>query len=689
MANRLIVTAALPYANGSLHLGHLVEYCQADMYVRALKRLGEDAHYICASDVHGTPIEVNAAKAGVSPEEFSRRFQEEHKRDFSTFDVSFDHFSTTHSPTNRRLVTEVYEKLREAGLLEDREMDAMWSEKDQRFLPDRFIKGTCPNCGTPDQYGDVCENCHSTYSPADLIEPRSVLSGDVPVVKKTTHVFFKLSDKKQIEFLQSWIDSGTLQPDQANYVRSWIEQGLQDWCISRDGPYFGFEIPDRPGKFFYVWLDAPLGYVASSLEWGEKHGLGFDDLWREGRTRIEHIIGKDIVYFHTLFWPAVLHNVGYTLPSKVHVHGMLTIDGKKMSKSRGTFINASVFAQHVEPQALRYYYACKYTSGTEDLDLSFEDFVLRINSELVNKHANLFSRAAQFLHTKLDGRLGDLPFAAEAAQAEPTESADRWDLLHLAQRVVAHCRKAESLYREREFSQVVRELTQVAEIGNELMQERAPWNELKEGRPEAARETCTFALNVCYALAAYLWPIVPRFCDTGARILGVNITRMSTHDLFKERNRAIGPMERLFERIDKKSINKLVAASIQETPDTKEKKAAPKQGAHSDLITFKEFQRLDLRVGLVKEAERVPKSDKLLKLMIDVGEEQPRQVVAGLGNVYEPSQLVGTRVVVVANLAPAKLMGVESQGMVLAGGEADNLAVLRLDKELPPGTTVR
>jgi methionyl-tRNA synthetase len=356
MSSRLIVTAALPYANGSIHLGHLVEYCQADMYVRARRRMGDDVVYVCASDAHGTPIEVNAGKAGISPEEFVRRYHEEQKRDFAKFDVAFDHFGITHNDTNRRLVLEVYEALRQKGLIEERDMDGMWSEKDQRFLPDRFIKGTCPFCRSEDQYGDVCEVCHKTYAPSDLIEPRSVLSGDKPVVRKTRHLFFRLSDPEQVEFLRGWVDSGALQEDQANYVRGWIEGGLKDWCITRDGPYFGFEVPDRPGKFFYVWLDAPIGYIAASAEWGEREGHPLEALWRSPNTRIEHIIGKDIVYFHTLFWPAVLRAAGFSLPDHVFVHGMLTVDGKKMSKSRGTFINAKVFAEHVEPQALRYYH---------------------------------------------------------------------------------------------------------------------------------------------------------------------------------------------------------------------------------------------------------------------------------------------------------------------------------------------
>ncbi|HSI06551.1 MAG: methionine--tRNA ligase [Myxococcota bacterium] len=693
MTSRTLLTAALPYANGSLHLGHLVEYCQADMYIRALKRLGRDALYICADDTHGTPIELNAQRQGIEPIALVTRYHEEHKRDFARFDVVFDNFGLTHSETNRKVVEDIYATLGKKGLLEDREMDGIWCEVDKRFLPDRFIRGTCPVCASADQYGDVCEVCGSTYTPQELKAPRCALCGTTPVVKKTTHVFFKISREDMVAFLRKWIDSGTLQSDVANYVRNWVDGGLKDWCITRDGPYFGFSVPDKPGKFFYVWLDAPIGYIASSVEWGERHGVSFDELWRGNKTRIEHLIGKDIVYFHTLFWPAVLHAADLTLPSKVHVHGMLTIDGEKMSKSRGTFINAATFADHVDPQALRYYYACKYGAASDDLDLSFDDFVLRVNGELVNKHANLFSRCTQFLTQKLEGKLGDLPFDAKDAQAEPTGDGS---LLDQARRVVQAARKTEQFFANRELGQAMRELSAIADIGNEYMQSAKPWDQLKSD-PEKARETCTFAANVCHALAMYLWPVVPRFSEAGAALLGSKIDRMSSELLFAERKRAIGPQQRLFERIDKAQVERVVEASKESlTP-----KETPKKGLAAVAATkievaplkatieYGDFEKLDLRVGLVTAAERVPKSKKLLKLVVDLGEDKPRQIVAGLGAVYEPEMLVATRVVVVANLAPAKLMGIESQGMVLAGGEGESLSVLRVDRDLPPGSGVR
>lgn len=682
---RILVTAGLPYANGRAHIGHLVEYCLTDIYVRALKHLGRDAHYICASDAHGTPIEINASNQGISPEALVQESHEAYKKDFARFDVAFDHYGITHSDANREIVQRVYDSLRSNGELEDRVVEGNFCETDARFLPDRFIKGTCPRCGTCEQYGDVCEACGATYSATDLKDPHCVLCNNPPIRKKSEHVFFRLSSAKNVQFLTDWLESGVLKSDVANYVRQWITCGLRDWCISRDGPYFGFEIPDKPGKFFYVWLDAPLGYVSSSKEWGDANQLSLEQLWQSSETRIEHVIGKDIVYFHTLFWPAVLSSVGFSLPSRVHVHGMLTVNGEKMSKSRGTFIKASVFADHIEPQALRYYYACKLGPNADDIDLSFDDFVCKINGELVNKHANLISRTSQFLLRKLDGSLGDLPFEANAALEAPTDNAS---MLDLARKVVAACKRIEDLYQTCEFGQVMRELGIIADIGNEFFQARTPWADLKTN-PDRARETCTFAANVCHALLMYLWPVVPRFAETGARILGCSIDRMDTTLLFQERSRPIHPFERLFDRIDQKAIEAMVKASKEDlqckqtTPKTSSDNKASKQEASMD-----QFQALDLRVGIVREASRIPKSKKLLKLSVDLGEDQARQIVAGIAHMYEPTAITGTHVVVISNLKPTKLMGVESRGMVLAANAGDQLALVRPDKDLLPGTRV-
>lgn len=700
MAKRILITAGLPYANGRIHLGHLVEYCQTDIYVRALKRLGEDAFYICASDAHGTPIEVSAKKQGITPEQLVAKVQVHQGEDLRRFGVEFDHFSSTHADSNRQLVTQVYNKLRAGGHLLDKETQGAYCEKDQRFLPDRFIRGSCPKCGEQDQYGDTCEKCHATYMPTDLSDSACVLCGTTPVLRPSTHVFFRLSDPAHSEFLAHWIDSGVMEPDVANFVRSWIDNGLLDWCISRDSPYFGFEIPDREGKFFYVWLDAPLGYAASSMEWGASRNLGQKELWQSDDTRIEHIIGKDIVYFHTLFWPAVLRAVGFSLPAKVHVHGMLTIDGQKMSKTRGTFINANTFAEHIEPEALRYYLACKSGPSSDDLSLSADDLVTRINAEVVNKHANLFSRAAQFLNTRLDGRLGDLPFPAGAA-LEPVEEggADGQEadlMVNLARRVIGGCRKIEQHYRQREFSQVVRELAVIADIGNEFMQTRAPWVEIKTD-PERARQTITFALNVCEVLANTLWPIMPEFCTAAARVLAVELGPLRVDRFFGLRKKSIGTMERLFERIDKKAMQRIIAASkvggepmSEGQPQVKPEKEASssKKAQTPGLIRMQQFKDVELRMGKILSGEMVAKSDRLLRLMVDIGEESPRQIVAGVAQDYAVSELIDRRVVVVCNLAPATIRGVESQGMLLAADDQESLRLLFCDGEPAPGSRV-
>jgi methionyl-tRNA synthetase len=738
MKPRVLITAGLPYANGSLHLGHLLGYCQADMYARALRRLGEQAIYLCGSDAHGTPIELNAKRRGVQPQALVEQVRAEHLQDFARFDVAFDHFGSTHSATNKSLVEKAFAALQAGGEVEEREVLGNYCDTDGRFLPDRFIKGTCPRCRAPEQYGDVCEACGATYSPTELVQPHCVLCGQAPKLRPSQHLFFKLSAKHHEAFLRKFIDSGALQPDVANYVRSWCDGGLRDWCISRDGPYFGFAIPGHPQKFFYVWLDAPFGYMAAAQEYAEKKGLQLRDVWSE-QTRIEHIIGKDIAYFHTLFWPAVLRSLHLPLPSAVHVHGMLTVDGEKMSKSRGTFINAALFAQHVEPQALRYYFASKYSATSEDLDLSLADFMQRINTELVNKHVNLFSRAAQFLHQKLGGTLGDLPFTAAAAQAAPQAAAtsaspnappssqagaeDGGAMLHEAQKVVACARRIEQLYRRREFAQVVRELGAMADIGNEWMQANKPWVQLKTS-PEAARVTCTFVLNVCHALAMYLWPIVPRLSDAAAKMLGVQLETLDASTLFNLRQRPLGPLQRLFERLEPETLTTLTAAAkavhtgvvaAAPAPDAAAKGAAaapahaprnaplnrppsalpqarcsaPSVGPHSPppggttaaapQVSYDHFAQLTLRLGTVVACEPIPKSKKLLKLLVDVGEPAPRQIVAGLALAYTPADLLNTQVIVLTNLAPVKLMGCQSCGMVLAAGSGAEVRVLRPD----------
>ena len=707
---RLLVTAALPYANGAAHMGHLVEYVFADMYVRAQRALGTDAILICASDAHGTPIELNAQKRGVAPEAMVREVREEHQRDFARFGVAFAHFGNTHDRSNELLVQGAYATLKEKGLLVEREQLGTYCPRDQRFLPDRFVKGTCPRCKQADQYGDVCESCGATYGPEDVVEPRCALCGEAPERRPTRHAFFALSRPEQAEFLRRWIDSGTLQEDVANYVRGWVDGGLKDWCITRDAPYFGFPVPDMPNKFFYVWLDAPFGYVSASQGWGEKNGIALPELWRSENTRIEHIIGKDIMYFHTLFWPAVLNATGYSLPAKVHVHGMLTVDGEKMSKSRGTFINARTFADHVEPEILRYYFATKYTPETRDIALSFADMVTRINGELVNKYVNLFSRLGRFVHGRLEGRLGRLPFT----QAEATDSELRatqhegWDAhaLQLARKVVEHARAIEAAYRARDIARVTRELSSIADLGNEEMQAQAPWA-LVTKDPERARAVCTLVAAVCDVLVSYLWPIVPELSARAAKTFGTEVGRLDANATFGRSDVVLGPFERLLERLEPEALERVVEASKQ--PDAADKKkvaskdeapkthvkapaAAGKAASTADAtatLEFADFAKVQLKVGTVRAAEPVAKSNKLLRLQVDLGEERPRQIMAGIAKHYAPEAMVGRQVVVVANLKPAKIMGQLSEGMVLAGDAPDGGAVLlRPSDELPPGALV-
>jgi methionyl-tRNA synthetase len=597
-------------------------------------------------------------------------------------------------------------------------MDGNYCPHDQRFLPDRFIKGTCPKCKSPDQYGDVCEKCGATYAPTDLIDPFCTLCHTKPERRPSRHAFFKLSQQQQHDFLRTWIDSGTLQADVANYVRGWLDGGLKDWCITRDGPYFGFPVPDMENKYFYVWLDAPFGYMASSIEWGQKNNATEDQLWRSPDTRIEHIIGKDIMYFHTLFWPAVLNSLGYTLPSKVHVHGMLTVDGEKMSKSRGTFIRADVLADHVDPQALRYYFATKFTPESKDLDLSLDDMVHRVNAEMVNKYANLFSRVGQFVTSRLEGRLGALPFTAAEAQqpgdtqatghAQGTEGlvlgsggASHEVCLPLARRIVQAGRRIENAYRARDIAAVTRELSAIAEIGNAFMQAQKPWD-LMRTDVEAARGVCTFVTNICQALAMYLGPIVPRMAEAGAACLGVDVAPMDAGRLFALTNVDLRAPGRLFERLERAQMDQVLEASksslnggqaAQEAKAQESSSGATAEAAAiepiKDTIAFDDFAKVDLRVGTVLSVEAVPKSKKLLKLMVDLGEGQPRQILSGIAQQVDADTLTGQQVVVVANLKPAKIMGLMSHGMIVAAdGPEGTLSLIRPSAPWQAGSSI-
>jgi len=676
MTERTLVTAALPYANGSIHIGHLVEYLMTDFHVRALKLAGEDALYICADDTHGTPIELNARKAGVSPEEFVARFAKEHLEDFEAFGIHFDSFYSTNSEENKKWAHYIYDKLKSGGHIERRSMDQLYDESAQRFLPDRFVKGTCPKCDAPDQYGDVCENCNSTYETTDLKNPVSVVSGTKPVVKSSEHLFVSLAHFQ--DFLTEWVQAeGHLQPEVRNFVKGWLDGGLKDWCISRDAPYFGFEIPGEKDKFFYVWLDAPIGYISSTENWANVAGQPalVDEIWKNGAAKVVHVIGKDIVYFHTLFWPAMLHAAGLTVPSQVQVHGMLTVDGVKMSKSRGTFINAATFRKHVDPMYLRYYFASKIGASAEDVDLSFDEFHERVNAHLVNTLANLVSRGASFLANKLDGRFGKIRDEHASALVTAKEK--------LAE--------AEAAYRRFDSAGAVRAAVEVASLGNKLFQDAAPWKLIKED-VEATRDLVTVCMNLARTAAVIVAPVVPSYAETVYRVFALpegGPTSFAEGGVFDLVERGMGSPERLVDRMDKKALLKVVEDSKQAPAE------APAEANKSELeplepqITIDDFSKVDLRVGLIVEAALVKGAKKLLQLTVDVGEDKPRNIFAGIRQAYEPEALVGKKVVVVANLAPRKMSFGVSEGMVMAAGPGGkDVQVVMVSDDATPGSRV-
>ena len=674
MSRRILVTSALPYANGSIHLGHLVEYIMTDVWVRYLKLRGYDAHYFCADDTHGTPVMIRAKNEGIAPEQLIERMKQEHTRDFAGFGIAFDNYHSTHSPENQKWANFIYQKLKENNHLDRRTVEQTYCDHDQIFLPDRFVKGNCPRCGEADQYGDSCEACNATYDPTELKQPRCSLCGTPPVRKSTEHIFVRLADFKDV--LHSWTQNN-LQPEVFNYVNRWMEGGLRDWDISRDGPYFGFPIPDEENKFFYVWLDAPIGYIASTDHWCQRSGRSVDEFWRDPDTEIYHIIGKDIMYFHTLFWPAMLHAAGLNLPRTVHVHGFLRIEGAKMSKSRGTFINAATYLKFLDPQYLRYYYAAKIGNNSDDIDLVFEDFVNRVNAELVNKIANLYSRNLQFVSAQLEGQLGTM--APEGAQL--VEQARQ------ASEEIAAC------YEKRDLAGALQRVAQLADRGNEYLQAAEPWR-LARTDKDAARGVCTAAANLGLVLAVYLKPVVPELVAKVERMLG--LPPLTWKDLDRKLdNQTIKPFERLLERIDKKQLDLLVEATRQEFPDAAEPaKVAEPVEPLCGVCTIDDFGKVDLRVAEVLEAGEVEGAAKLLRLKLSLGPLGTRHVFAGVREYYpDPQALVGKKVICVANLQPRKMRFGVSEGMVCASGQPKDapsrrVRVIWADPDAQPGDRV-
>ncbi len=675
---RLLVTSALPYANGDIHIGHLVEYIQTDIFVRYQKLRGRDTLYLCASDTHGTPIEIKAGQLGVSPEELVARYNREHLADFHRFGVGFDLFYTTHSPETRHHAVAIYEGLRRAGLIYTKEVDLVYCEHDQRFLPDRYVRGSCPRCDAADQFGDNCEVCGATYDPTDLVLPHCSICGNEPVRRSSKHYFFQLSACK--EQIARWIhDNGHVHATTANWLQgAFLDGDLRDWDISRDAPYFGFEVPGETDKFFYVWLDAPVGYIGTTQKYCDDHGMDADDYWkRSDDTEVVHVIGKDIAYFHCLFWPAMLAHSGYRTPDRVQVHGFLTVDGQKMSKRTGTAVTASIFAEHLDPQYLRYYYASKLGPTNADLDLNLEDFVNRVNADLVNKTANLASRAHAFVTRKLDGRLGDVDPQAEPVFAEATS---RFEAIGEA-------------YASFEFARALRGITEVAELGNKYFQDRAPFHVIRDD-PEEARSICTAALGFVKVLAILLKPVVPHMAASMERSLG--LSDLAWEDLsFDLGGGELGDFERLVDRVKLKAVKRMIeaqrAAHEATTPSNGSQSPAadapwtPKPVA--ERITIDDFAKLDLRVALVEEASPVEGADKLVRLLLDLGDHK-RTVFAGIKAHYAPEDLQGKKVIAAVNLAPRKMRFGVSEGMVLAASSPSGVFLLGVNDRALPGSKV-
>ncbi|MDH1728532.1 methionine--tRNA ligase [Ectopseudomonas chengduensis] len=675
-ARKILVTSALPYANGSIHLGHMLEYVQTDMWVRYQKLRGNQAIYVCADDAHGSAIMLRAEKEGITPEQLIANVQAEHTADFADFGVDFDNYHSTHSQENRELSAAIYLALRDKGHIATRAVTQYFDPEKGMFLADRFIKGTCPKCGTEDQYGDNCEKCGATYSPTELKNPRSAISGAVPVLKESQHFFFKLPDFEAM--LKQWTRSGALQEAVANKIAEWLDGGLQEWDISRDAPYFGFEIPGEPGKYFYVWLDAPIGYMASFKNLCSKRPeLDFDAFWgKDSTAELYHFIGKDIVNFHALFWPAMLEGAGYRKPTAVNVHGYLTVNGQKMSKSRGTFIKARTYLDHLNPEYLRYYYASKLGRGVDDLDLNLDDFVQKVNSDLVGKVVNIASRCAGFIHKGNDGLL-------VAANPEP----ELWDAFQAAAPSIAEA------YEARDFSRAMREIMALADRANAWIADKAPWALNKvEGKQAEVQEICALGINLFRQLVIMLKPVLPKLAADAEAFL--NVKPQTWADLsLPLANHQLNPFNPLLTRIEPAKIDAMVEASKEDLAAEASKPQGNGELAKDPLaaeINFDAFAAVDLRIALIEKCEFVEGADKLLRLSLDIGDEK-RNVFSGIKSAYpDPSKLEGRLTLYVANLAPRKMKFGISEGMVLAAGPGgEEIYLLSPDSGAKPGQRVK
>ncbi|WP_417391515.1 methionine--tRNA ligase [Gimesia sp.] len=676
---RILVTAALPYANGDIHIGHLVEYIQTDIWVRFQKLRGHACRFFCADDTHGTAIMIRARQEGRSEETLIADVQQKHIADFAGFNIEFDHYGSTNSEQNRKLCYEIWEALRKADLVVEKEVTQLFDVQENTFLADRFVKGTCPKCKAPDQYGDNCDKCGSTYTPADLADPISTLSNTTPELRTASHLFVRIEDLHG--FLDEWTQSGAhLQSEVANYLKGhFLGDPLRDWDISRPAPYFGFEIPDSPGNYWYVWFDAPIGYIASTLEWCENNGEDFDQWWKNPETEVHHFIGKDITYFHTLFWPAMLKTAGFNLPEKVHIHGFLTVDGEKMSKSKGTFVKASTYLNHLDPACLRYYYASKLGPRLDDLDLNLDEFIQKVNSDLVGKVVNLASRSAKFVaNTGLsaaypeDGGL----FAHAASRSDAIAAA----------------------YEACDYNGAMREILALADRANKYVEDQKPW-ELRqdESRQAELQNICSISLNLFRQIVIYLSPVLPKLSELTGELLNDPITNWDQAQT-PLAGTAVNKFQHMFKRIEEKQVQAMTEEAREEVEAAESEAAASQwndsgaaleQEPMSEECTIDDFVKVDLRVARIVEANSVPEADKLLQLTLSLGGDERRNVFAGIKSAYDPEELVGRLVICCANLKPRKMRFGTSEGMVLASGPGGkDVFLLSPDEGAVPGQRV-
>ena len=658
----MIVTSALPYANGSIHMGHLVEYIQTDIWVRYQKLKGHNCFYICAADAHGTPIMIKADEEGIKPEDLVQRISREQYNDLNDFGVNFDNFYSTHSPENQKLAEDIFKTLKKNNHIYTKEIEQAYDEEKKMFLPDRFIKGVCPKCKSEDQYGDACENCGATYNPNELIDPFSTLSSSKPVWKKSKHYFFKLNNFEKS--LKEWIKQSNLHKSISNKLSEWFEAGLQDWDISRDEPYFGFKIPGESKKYFYVWLDAPIGYLASFLNFAEKNQIEYDSYFNsESEYELFHFIGKDIVYFHTLFWPAVLEGANIRKPTSVFAHGFLTINGKKMSKSRGTFINAKTYLNLLDPSFIRYYYAAKLGPSMEDIDLNTGDFVARVNSDLIGKLINIASRCSGFINKQFNNELSEI--------------LDDFDLYN---QFIEKSEDISNHFENREYSKAMREIMLLADSANRYIEEKKPWVMIKNtDQRDEVQKVCTQGINLFRILMIYLSPVIPKISDGVVELL--NEKKWKWNDISQPLlGTKIKKFKPLLTRIENEKVEKMMVSSSDDKKNN---------SSNESNITIDDFLKIDLRVGLITQAEEIEEADKLLKLNIDLDGES-RTIFAGIKSAYKTNELIGRQVVVAANLAPRKMRFGVSEGMVLAAGPGgEDIFLLSVDEGAKPGMKIK